>query len=489
MYFPANFPWTFGTVEEKESITLAGAITTRWSTGEIIDTLGGAAKTFTLQLENTDDTLSDTYETYDTVKIQTDENVLFNGRMESIDPQESDGIVEIEGADFIGDLQGEYIIEAYGIQQTIESDVTAGSSVVLSVADTTGFEVDDEVKVSDDNNDETATIMAVVLNTSITVDVLSNSYSVADNAIITVGELGYDIVDDLAEKYCPNVTRTGIQVSTLKFIKLYKGITAYDAIQEIADSEGYIFGHDETLDFYYRPRQYADSELIIDLDEDPVIEYSFPKPGYDIVNRVDVYGATINGVQVSIRVEDLESQEYYGVVRQDTIIDTTILTETAAYNEALSTLDEKAWVVQSGDISVLGYETLKSGQLVTLQNFESIADGQFLVTEIRRDIVTGIAYLTLAQYAKKLEDYLLSVILAMRASEADSIDENALQSKFLNFYETEQHSDSIIEIIAVNINDGYIAGHPSNSLCGRGYSGVGGTQLKTGRYYTETVIL
>jgi prophage tail gpP-like protein len=147
MYFPANFPWTFGTVEEKESITLAGAITTRWSTGEIIDTLGGAAKTFTLQLENTDDTLSDTYETYDTVKIQTDENVLFNGRMESIDPQESDGIVEIEGADFIGDLQGEYIIEAYGIQQTIESDVTAGSSVVLSVADTTGFEVDDEVKV------------------------------------------------------------------------------------------------------------------------------------------------------------------------------------------------------------------------------------------------------------------------------------------------------------------------------------------------------
>lgn len=489
MYFPASFPWTFGTIADNELITLAGTITTRWSTGEVIDTLGGAAKTFTLQMENTDDTLSAIYETYSTVKIESSGVILFNGRMESIDPKESEGVVEIEGADYIGDLQGEYIIEAYGIQQTLGSDVSAGSSAVLSIIDTTGFEVGDEVKVSDDNNDETATITSVVTNTSVTVDTLSNSYAVADNAIVTVGELGSDIVNDLVEKYCPNVTRAGIQISTSKFMKLFKGVTAYDAVQEIADAEGYIFGHDENLEFYYRPRKYVYSELTIDLDEDPVIDYSFPKPGYDIINRVDVYGATVNGVQVSVRVEDLESQEYYGVIRGETIVDDTILTETAAYNEALSTLDEKAWVVQSGEISVLGYEGLKSGQLVTLKNFESIDDGKFLVTEIRRDIVTGIGYLTLAQYAKKLEDYLLSVILAMRETESESIDEDSIQSKFLNFYETAQFSDAIVEIVAVNINDGYIAGHPSNSFCGRGYSGVAGTQLKAGRYYTETVIL
>jgi len=452
-----------------EVLTLAGADSTRWTRCEIVDSLAGAAKTFTLQLENTDDTLSDTYETYDTVVIATEGITVFSGRMESIDPRESDGYIELEGSDYIGDLQGEYIIEAYGIAQDIGSNISPGSSVVISIADTTGFEEDDEVKVSDSSGNETATITSLVLNTSITVDTLTNSYTTARDADVTVGELGSDIIDDLVEKYGPNVTRTGIQTSTMKFIKLYKGKTAYDAIQEVADAEGYVFGHNSALVFFYQPRKYEDSELSIDLEEDPVVEFSFPKPGYDIINRVDVYGGVVNSAQVSIRIDNLESQKYYGITKTETIIDDTILTENAAYVTGMTLLDEKAWVVQTGELSAIGYETLESGQLITLRNFESIDDGKFLVTEIRRDIDMGIIYLTLAKYAKQLENYLLDLILSMRSSDAESIDEDALQSKFLNFYETEEHTDNIIDIVAVSIGDGYIAGHPVNSICGRGY--------------------
>jgi hypothetical protein len=407
----------------------------------------------------------------------------------AITPDESRAVMDLEGSDYIGDLQGEYIIESYGIAQDLINNENAGSSVVIEIADTTGFSIDDDVQIHDDNNSEVAVITNVVLNSSITVDTLTNSYTTLANAYVIVGEVGSAIVDDLVTKYATALTRTGIQTSSTKFIVLFKGTTAYDAIVKIADTEGYVFGHDDSLDFFYNPRTFEDSGLTVDLDIDDVIDYSFPRPGYDIINRVDVYGNTVGGSQVSIRVEELESQEYYGIVRGETIIDETIATQTQAYDAAQVILSEKAWVIQTGELSLLGYETLKSGQLITLANFESVTDGQFLVTEVRRVLPENIAYVKIAQYSKLLEDVLVDLIIAMREQSSASIDEDAIQTKFLNFYEIETHTIEIVNITQININDGYIAGHGTNSICGRGYNGVGGTQIKAGRYFTDTVIV
>jgi hypothetical protein len=133
--------------------------------------------------------------------------------------------------------------------------------------------------------------------------------------------------------------------------------------------------------------------------------------------------------------------------------------------------------------------TLKAGQLVTLQNFDSVPDGQYLVTEIRRQVPPGEAYISVAEYRRELEDVIVDLIKRMREREKENIDEDAVQTKFLNFYETETHSDVIVEIVKQNINDGYIAGHETNSICGRGFDGVEGTPLKCGRYITEEVIV
>jgi len=82
----------------------------------------------------------------------------------------------------------------------MSNNESAGSDVVIEITDTTGFEVDDELKVEDDNDAETAVITAVVANTSITVDTLTNSYTTAANAKVTVGRPGSYIVNDLVLK-------------------------------------------------------------------------------------------------------------------------------------------------------------------------------------------------------------------------------------------------------------------------------------------------
>ena len=472
-----------------ETVYLNGSLVQRWMEFETIDSISIGAKTFKCILENTDNAITDSFEAFDTAVISINETTVFNGRIEEIIPNESEATIELSGKDYMGDLIGEYIIENYGISQDMSNNEAAGSDVVIEITDTSSFEVDDEIKVEDDNDAETAVITAVVANTSITVDTLTNSYTTAANAKVTVGRPGSYIVNDLVLKYGTSMTRVGIQTSTNKFIILFKGITAFDAIQYIADADEREFGQDQSKDFFYQPRTFEDSGLSIDLDSDDVMDYSFPRPGYEIINRVDIYGGTSGGVQVAIRVEDPTSQSYYGIIKGMTIIDEKITTELQAQARANAILSEKAWVIQIGELSVLGYETLQAGQLVTLSNFESITDGSYLVTEKMHLEPPGNTLIKVAEYRAELEDVIIDLLKRMRAREKEAMDEDAFQTKFLNFYVTSLNTDLIVNVIQVDINDGYIAAHKTNSLAGRGYDGVGSTQLKVGRYRTETVII
>lgn len=472
-----------------EIVTLDGSVSSRWMEFETIDSISVGTNTMRCTLENTDDTITSIYTAFDPAIISIDGTNVFNGRIDNLITVESEGILEISGKDYIGDLIGEYIIEEYGISQDMQNNESAGSSVVIEIADTTGFEVDDEIHVEDDNGEEANVIItAVVTNTSITVDTLANSYTTAANATVTVGRLGSWIVNDLVEKYGPAMTRAGIQTSTEKFIILFRGLTAFDAIRHISDTEEWEFGHDQDKVFFYQAKTFEDSGLEIDLDTDDVVNYSFPRPGYDVVNRVDVYGATFGGVQVAARVESLASQVKYGVIRGATIVDEKISTVLQAKARANAILSEKEDVIQVGEIEVMGYETLQAGQLVTLTNFDSVSDGTYLVTEKIHRYPPGTTIVKVAEYRIELENVIVDLIQRMRIREKESIDEDALYTKFMNFYETTGNADTI-SVIQVDINDGYIVGHKTNGKMGRGYNGVGSTQLLVGRYQTESVIV
>lgn len=63
---------------------------------------------------------------------------------------------------------------------------SAGSDVVIDVTSTTGFYVGNKCLVSDDNNNEFARIKSISLNSSITVNSISNNYTTAANAKLDI---------------------------------------------------------------------------------------------------------------------------------------------------------------------------------------------------------------------------------------------------------------------------------------------------------------
>ncbi|MCK5217615.1 MAG: hypothetical protein KAJ93_07485, partial [Methanosarcinales archaeon] len=138
-----------------ETVYLNGSLIQRWMEFETIDSISIGAKTFKCILENTDNAITDSFEAFDTAVISINETTVFNGRIEEIIPNESEATIELAGKDYMGDLIGEYIIENYGISQDMSNNEAAGSDVVIEITDTTGFEVDDEIKVEDDNDAET----------------------------------------------------------------------------------------------------------------------------------------------------------------------------------------------------------------------------------------------------------------------------------------------------------------------------------------------
>jgi hypothetical protein len=78
-----------------------------------------------------------------------------------------------------------------GRSQAYTNDPAAGSNVVLNMANTAGFRVNDRVKVSSSAGSEEATITVVVANTSITVDSLALNHTTT-NPLVT-NRLPYDV--------------------------------------------------------------------------------------------------------------------------------------------------------------------------------------------------------------------------------------------------------------------------------------------------------
>lgn len=615
-----------------ESVVLNGAGTTRWFEFRTVDSLTKAAGYFEAKLYDGDGAITESYESYDPAEIFINTSKVFKGVIENIAPDHR-GVLEVHGRNLLHELQGEYIIESYGIVQTATNSPTSGSSRSISIADTTGFEVGDEVLVEDEGrkalavtsnllngvvesgtvtdtesinttyhqigeragdglgieynfclgpevfgrtvhiqgrydgaaahylevfawnyllsaydnisgannriNDspsidlqyrfdvtdehfssdgfakikiehnangynnaddlyvdyisieragtsELAVITAVVTDTSITVETMAKCYYLPT---VTVGEYGKDIVDDLVGKYGLGMTKTGIATSSPeKFIRTFKAVTAFDAIQEIADAEEHEFGHDMDGDFYYQLANFEDSGVTLTYGTSNIRGVVVDRVGTDIINRVDVYGKVVSGIQIAARAEDAESQVYYGVIKGDTIIEEKYETDAEAEAHASSIISRKAWRVQTATMDVYGYESLRAGQLITLASVPGLTDGQYLIIEKEHMYPRAVTTLRLANYRKEFEDFIVDLIKRMRSREKEAMDEDATLTKLQNFYE-ETTSTETIEVIQVDINDGLIAGHKTNGIIGRGYTGAGGTQVVAGRYGTETVIV
>lgn len=284
-----------------------------------------------------------------------------------------------------------------------------------------------------------------------------------------VNTLTSDIVNDLVLKYAPSLTRTNIVATTRTISRTFKGVTAFDAIQELADEDGFDFWSDHIKDFHYKEKAFVSSGLNIEIGISPIFDFKFPQVGRNIINRVMVYGKVVTGVQVAVMVEDRASQSHYGVIKEHLIIDGKIETEAQAEERANAFLNEHAWVVQSGEMVVDGYETLDAGELVYIKVPDHKIDGNFLVIE-KRHAVPGTTTINVAEYDVGVEGFLIDLIRRMREQEKKNIDPGAIITRILRFYEDLGVDDPMLKVFRIDINDGFVLGHEVNSELGAAVS-------------------
>lgn len=99
----------------------------------------------------------------------------------------SDYIVYVasDGTTYLDNGQMGFFLSLAGSSAATENfsnNESAGSDVVIEVADTTGFYVGNQTFISDSANSEWVSIKSIVTNTSITVRELTNSYTTANGA-------------------------------------------------------------------------------------------------------------------------------------------------------------------------------------------------------------------------------------------------------------------------------------------------------------------
>jgi len=337
----------------------------------VLDTIAGSKKFEAVF--NDDDTKKDVFNQYDDVQILIDATVVFRGRIEEMVPDFDTHTITISGRDYLSELLDRYIIESY-YQKTRS-----------------------------------------------------------------------EIVDDLVQKYAPSCTRTNITAgSTEKVDRVFKA-TAWDGIIQCAredtlgNDKDFRFWVDVDKDFHYHEKEYAASGLSITLGTDPLLGFDIIESGEDIINRVTVYGVILDDSQVVVMEEDVPSQTEYGIIKEHRIVDTEITTTEAAMALAKAYLLEHAWKLDIINLKVLGYTGLNAGETILLSLPDhGIGDptpAAYLVIEKVHEYPSYITSIKVARYVKNLEGLFADLIERMLAIEQQFVDEDAVTTKIVRFYE------------------------------------------------------
>ena len=148
---------------------------------------------------------------------------------------EDESYLEVTEGDFRvalpSDFKEEVLIKYYDQRAELyTNDPSPGTSISLTVADTTGFSTGDSVVVSSSSGEEEAVITGIVTNTSITVDEL-----LMDHSAGMVGLVGYWYILD---KYARgNLDRTTREVDDLSTSLSYQIWRDYIGLKPVPDRD------------------------------------------------------------------------------------------------------------------------------------------------------------------------------------------------------------------------------------------------------------
>lgn len=250
------------------------------------------------------------------------------------------------------------------------------------------------------------------------------------------------IVDDIVSKNSSHITRVNVQVSLAgtELTYTFKS-SVWDILVQCSGDDEYKFWVDNTNDLHYTPKGYTDSGLSLILGTSDIMAFDIEERSGEIINRVTIYGG--GSPAVVVMLEDMESQDFYGITKEKRIIDDQIDTEDLAISTAQAYLNDNAWILDMITFEVDGYETLNASELIHVTLSTHSIDDDYLVISKEHNFPSNVTVIRVARYAKNLESIIANLVERILKLEQTFIDESAIMARIESFYEQQGYTDTI----------------------------------------------
>lgn len=215
----------------------------------------------------------------------------------------------------------------------------------------------------------------------------------------------------------------------------------WDCVKDLCTASGYDCYIDCNLvvKFYESGTVSNDFEGII--HDNNLLEVGEFAPDITLVrNKVRVYGATVDGVQVFYTANDFDSQEQYGI-RVENIFDDSIQTIEAAQELAEFTLDLKRNPPSIGDVKGVLLASIQPGEKIWISSpMENLPPAKYLTVNYVHEM-SDEGLTTTVSIDKEVRT--ISHILKNNIEQQNSAQQTSLNSNDLDFAYTELfNSDS-----------------------------------------------
>ena len=281
-----------------------------------------------------------------------------------------------------------------------------------------------------------------------TIDILCYDYlgSIMKRACIEsyTTQLRSFIVNDLINKYS-DMSRRNIDDSpageTLTY--LFK-TSVWDGIVKCGNEDDYRFWVDTDKDFHYHTKGFKSTGVTLEVGIDNILSYNVNEMGSEMVNRVTVYGEETAGTQIIVMCDNLDSQDYYGVINEKRILDLGIETEADAIIVGERYLTKNSYVMDIIEINLIGNETLSSGETITLIIPDLNINDSYLIIDKQLNYPKGYISIKVAKYIKNLEGLIAGLIDRILALEKLFIEESSTVVKIHRMNENILYTDRVI---------------------------------------------
>ena len=259
------------------------------------------------------------------------------------------------------------------------------------------------------------------------------------------------ILTSIINSYRPDstYTTTNINTSTTNLTVNWRQKPFWDCLNELGIASGFDFYLDANKDFHFfqSGTRNNDNEAIVH-DQNLLEIIDFADDASLVKNRIIIYGAEIDGIQIIYTAEDSASQTTYGI-REEIINDNNIINYTQAKELGDFLLENNKNPPQVGEVKGTLCVTIQPGENMTLSSpYDNIIPGYYNITSYKH-LVGSLIWETTVKISKeprKTSHILKTMIENMNKGKETSSNPNEMRHSYDFLFDSDEGTHSFTEI-------------------------------------------